>query len=253
MISDFGPLKRVAEKMAKSHIRKQVKSAALRERVTPDYKIGCKRILISNDWYPALQRDNVELIADGPARITENAIVTKDGRTIEVDAIVCATGFKVPSKAAPFPVTGRGGLDLDTAWDDGAEAYKGVTVSGFPNLFFLMGPNTGPSHTSVLAFTEQQMDYTLQAIDHIAKKKLRFIDVKKSVQDKFNRGIQWRMKYTSWTSGCNSWYLTDSGKNTTLYPGFNWEYRLRLMRFKAGEYEEVRQVASRAAGVRKAA
>lgn len=239
IISDFGPFKRLAEGMAKSHINKQVKDPAMRAAVTPDYKIGCKRILISNDWYPALQRDNVELIADGPARITENAIVTREGRTIEVDAIVCATGFKVPSKAAPFPMTGRNGLDLNAAWSDGAEAYKGVTVSGFPNLFFLMGPNTGPSHTSVLAFTEQQMDYTLQAIAHIARKKLRFIDVKKSVQDKFNRGIQWRMKYTSWTSGCNSWYLTDSGKNTTLYPGFNWEYRLRMLRFKPGEYEEV--------------
>lgn len=253
VISDFGPFKRVAENMAKGHIKKQVKDPAMRKQVTPDYKIGCKRILISNDWYPALQRDNVELISDGPAKITENGIVTQDGRTIEVDAIVCATGFKVPSKAAPFPTKGRQGVDLNAAWDDGAEAYKGVTVSGFPNLFFLMGPNTGPSHTSVLAFTEQQMDYTLQAIAHMAKKKLRFIDVKQSVQDKFNRGIQWRMKYTSWTSGCNSWYLTDSGKNTTLYPGFNWEYKLRLMRFKPSEYEEVKQSASKAARSRKKA
>lgn len=239
VISDLKPFKMVAEHLAKGHIRKQVKDRKMRRQVTPDYKIGCKRILISNDWYPALQRDNVELIADGPARITENAIVTKDGRTIEVDAIVCATGFKVPSKAAPFEVSGRDGHDLNAAWDDGAEAYKGVTVSGFPNLFFLMGPNTGPSHTSVLEFTEQQMDYTLQAIAHIARHDLKFIDVKQKVQDRFNREIQWRMKYTSWTSGCNSWYLTDSGKNTTLYPGFNWEYRLRLARFRADEYNEV--------------
>ena len=128
-----------------------------------------------------------------------------------------------------------------------------MTVSGFPNLFFLMGPNTGPSHTSVLAFTEQQMDYALQAIAHMARNKLRFIDVRKSVQDKFNRGIQWRMKYTAWTSGCNSWYLTDTGKNTTLYPGFNWEYRLRLMRFKPGEYELVGETAPARSGRQRSA
>jgi len=248
VISNLGLFKKQAEGMALKHMKKQVKDKALRARVTPDYRIGCKRVLISNDWYPAIQRDNVELIADGPTRITEKGVVTADGREIEVDAIVCATGFKVPSTAAPFPVTGRDGLDMNAAWDEGAEAYKGVTVSGFPNLFFLMGPNTGPSHTSVLAFTEQQMEYTLHAIAHIARRNLKFIDVKKAVQDKFNRGIQWRMKHTSWTSGCSSWYLTDSGKNTTLYPGFNWEYRLRLMRYKPNEYDEVKRDASVASG-----
>jgi len=245
IISDLGLFKKTAERVAKWHIRKQVADPQMRREVTPDYKIGCKRILVSNDWYPALQEPHVELETDGIARITENGIVTQDGRTVEVDAIVCATGFKVPSKAAPFDTTGRRGLDLNAAWDDGAEAYKGVTVSGFPNLFFLMGPNTGPSHTSVLEFTEQQMDYCLQAVQHMARKRLKFIDVKKQVQDKFNRGIQWRMKYTSWTSGCNSWYLTDSGKNTTLYPGFNWEYRLRLLRFNANEYNEAKLVTGK--------
>ena len=248
IISDVGLFKKQAEAIARRHIRKQVADPAMRRRVTPDYQIGCKRILISNDWYPALQQDNVELIGDGPERITEHGIVTRDGREIEVDAIVCATGFRVPSTASPFEVTGRGGVDLNRVWADGAEAYKGVTVSGFPNLFFLMGPNTGPSHTSVLAFTEQQMDYALQAIAHVARRGLKFVDVKQRVQDRFNRGIQWRMKHTSWTSGCNSWYLTDSGKNTTLYPGFNWEYRLRLWRFAPGDYEEVGRNASAGRG-----
>ncbi|KEZ76629.1 flavin-containing monooxygenase [Salinisphaera hydrothermalis] len=237
IISDRPFFKKRAAQIAKSHIRKQVADPALRETVTPDYAIGCKRILISNDWYPAIQADNAELIADGPARITEHSIITKDGREIEVDAIVCATGFKVPSRAAPFPVKGLGGNDLNAAWADGAEAYKGVTVSGFPNLFFLMGPNTGPSHTSVLAFTEMQMEYIAKAIGHMARHDLKWMTVKKSVQDRFNRGIQKRMKHTSWTSGCNSWYLTDSGKNTTLYPGFNWEYRMRLWLFRPSEYE----------------
>jgi cation diffusion facilitator CzcD-associated flavoprotein CzcO len=236
VISDLAFFKKRAEAMAGAHIRKQVRGSGMREIVTPDYRIGCKRVLISNDWYPALQQDNVELIADGPECITENAIVTRDGRTIEVDAIVCATGFKVPSKAAPFPIRGRADADLNAAWGDGAEAYKGVAVAGFPNLFFLMGPNTGPSHTSVLAFTEMQMEYILKAIGHMARHKLKSLEVKKKIQDKFNRGIQWRMKHTSWTSGCNSWYLTDSGKNTTLYPGFNWEYRLRMWYFRSADY-----------------
>ena len=238
IISNRKFFKTQAEKMAKGHIRKQVKDRELQKAVTPDYAIGCKRILISNDWYPAIQADNAELVADGPAEIKANSIVLKDGREIEVDAIVCATGFKVPSSAAPFQVQGLGGLDLNDAWDDGAEAYKGVAVSGFPNLFFLMGPNTGPSHTSVLAFTEMQMEYIGKAIGHMARHKLKWLDVKKNVQDRFNRGIQKRMENTSWTSGCNSWYLTDSGKNTTLYPGFNWEYRMRLWRFRPGEYHE---------------
>lgn len=238
IISNKKFFKTQAEKMAKQHIRKQVKDRDFQKAVTPDYAIGCKRILISNDWYPAIQADNAELIADGPAEIKANSIVLKDGREIEVDAIVCATGFKVPSKAAPFQVQGLNGLDMNDAWDDGAEAYKGVAVSGFPNLFFLMGPNTGPSHTSVLAFTEMQMEYIGKAIGHMARNNLKWIDVKKSVQDRFNRGIQKRMENTSWTSGCNSWYLTDSGKNTTLYPGFNWEYRVRLWLFRPSEYRE---------------
>lgn len=237
IISDLLPFKKAASALAKRHIRQQVKDPRMRAEVTPDYQIGCKRILISNDWYPALQRDNVTLETGGIDRVTANGVITSDGREIEVDAIICATGFKVPSSASPFPITGRGGLDLNQSWRDGAEAYKGVAVSGFPNLFFLMGPNTGPSHTSVLEFTEQQMDYTLQAIQFMAHRGLKFVDVKKDVQDRFNRGLQWRMKHTSWTSGCNSWYLTDSGKNTTLYPGFNWEYRLRLRRFKPDEYQ----------------
>lgn len=259
VISDLNFFKKRAEALAKNHIKKQIKDPALRARVTPDYKIGCKRVLISNDWYPALQQDNVELIADGPERITDNAIVTRDGRTIEVDAIVCATGFKVPAEAAPFPVRGRAGRQLNDAWKTGAEAYKGVSVAGFPNLFFLMGPNTGPSHTSVLAFTEMQMEYILKAIGHMAQHRLQSLEVKQSVQDAFNRGIQRRMKYTAWTSGCTSWYLTDSGKNTTLYPGFNWEYRMRMWLFRGSEYhsEKLGQTAaakpSRARRRRKAA
>lgn len=243
IISDRPFFKQRAERMARAHIRRQVADPALRETVTPDYAIGCKRVLISNDWYPAIQADNAELVADGPARITENSIVMKDGREIEVDAIVCATGFKVPSKAASFPIVGLDGLDLDTAWADGAEAYKGVAVSGFPNLFFLMGPNTGPSHTSVLAFTEMQMDYITKAIDHMRRQDLKWLMVKKTVQDRFNRGIQKRMQHTAWTTGCSSWYLTDAGKNTTLYPGFNWEYRLRLWWFRPVEYESVARSA----------
>lgn len=236
VISDIKPLKDFAEGLARRHIRRQVKDPALRQAVTPDYRIGCKRVLISNDWYPALQRDNVTLETDGIERITERGIVTRDGREVAVDVIVCATGFKVPSQAAPFPVHGRDGLSLNDAWRDGAKAYKGMTVSGFPNLFFLMGPNTGPGHTSVLAFTEKQMDYTLQAIQYLGRHDLKYIDVKHRVQERFNRELQWRMKHTAWTSGCNSWYLTDSGKNTTLYPGFNWEYRLRVRRFAPGDY-----------------
>lgn len=244
MLEGFAPflilendrIKSLVEQIALQHIRRSVKDPGLRRKVTPDYRIGCKRMLISNDWYPALQRPNVELVTDGITRITPNGIVSRDGRERELDAIVCATGFRVPSAGAPFPVVGRSGHSLGEAWRNGSEAYKGVACTGFPNLFFLMGPNTGPGHTSVLAYTEKQVDYIVQAVESLHRHNLRSVEVKEPVQSRFNRNLDRRMKHTVWTSGCASWYLAPNGRNTTLYPGYNWEYRLRVSHFNEAEY-----------------
>ncbi len=238
IISDKPWIKKILQEgLALRHMKKQLKDPELREACTPDYQIGCKRILISNDWYPMLERDNVSLITDGIEKITPTGVVTADGQEHPCDVIVTATGFKVSISNAPFEIIGRDGLSLKKAWEGGAEAYKGITVSGFPNLFFMLGPNTGPGHNSVLVYTEMQIDYALQAIEMLRDEDLKYLDVKQDVQDEFNEEMQKRMENTAWTSGCNSWYLSDDGKNSTLYPGLNVEYRLRTRKLKTDEYE----------------
>lgn len=240
LILDTPVLKRMLSALARKHIRDSLPDREMRRKVTPGYHIGCKRVLISNDWYPMLRRDNVELVTETIEAITPRGVRTRDGVEREFDAIVLATGFRVPAAAAPFDIRGRGGRALNEAWRRGAEAYKGVTVSGFPNLFLLMGPNTGPGHTSVLIYTEKQMDYAIKAIRYMDRRGLKWLDVHGSVQDRFNRMLQRRMKHTVWTSGCSSWYLAPDGRNTTLYPGFSWEYRLRMLRFRPSDYEKAR-------------
>jgi len=152
---------------------------------------------------------------------------------------VLATGFAVSLDAAPFPVSGRDGRVLDEEWADGASAYKGLAVSGFPNWFVLMGPNTGPGHTSVLIYTEAQISHAVGAIRQLLDDDLRFVDVRADVQDDYNAGIQKRMKHMVWSSGCNSWYLADDGSNHALYPGFAGEYAARARSFDPEDYELV--------------
>jgi len=244
----FGPmvfldaprLSAVAERMSLQHLRRSVRDPALRAKLTPDFQFGCKRILISDDYWSSFERENVELVTDPIAEIHHRSIETTDGTLRDVDAIVLATGFAVNLATAPFPVTGRGGRTLDEVWRAGAEAYKGLAVSGFPNWFILMGPNTGPGHTSVLVFTEAQISHVLGAIRELRAGKLRFLDVRREIQDRYNAGIQRRMKHMVWTSGCNSWYLSADGSNHSLYPGFAAEYALRTRRFRASDYEIAR-------------
>lgn len=238
IISDKPWAKKILQGLALRHMKSQIKDRALQKACTPDYQIGCKRILISNDWYPMLTRDNVSLVTEGIESINERGIVTTDGTEHPCDVIILATGFKVSISNAPFHIEGRDGQTLEQAWAGGAEAYKGMTVSGFPNLYFMLGPNTGPGHNSVLVYTEMQIDYALQGIKLLGRRNLKYIDVKKPVQDRFNEEIQGRMENTAWTSGCKSWYVSEDGKNSTLYPGLNIEYRLRTRRLRPSEYEQ---------------
>ena len=241
----FGPvvyldskrLSRLGELGSLKHLEAQVPDPALREKLRPDFQFGCKRILISDDYWAAFMRENVELVTDPIEEVRRDGIETRDGTRHELDAIVLATGFDLGLATAPFPVFGRGGRSLDEAWRDGAVAYKGMTVSGFPNWFIMMGPNTGPGHTSVLVFTEAQIGYALQAIRQLFENDWKWVDVRQSVQDDYNAGIQDRMKHMSWQSGCNSWYLSADGSNHSLYPGPAAEYALRTRRFVPGEYE----------------
>jgi cation diffusion facilitator CzcD-associated flavoprotein CzcO len=220
-----------------AHLRSQVKDPLLRQKLTPHFQFGCKRILISDDYWSTFERENVELVTDPIEQIRSAGIETKDGRLHEVDAIVLATGFDLGLANAPFPIFGRGGKVLDDVWADGAVAYKGMTVSGFPNWFIMMGPNTGPGHTSVLVYTEAQISHALAAIKKLMAENLKSVDIRQGIQDRYNEGLQGRMKYMVWTSGCNSWYLNDDGSNHALYPGFAAEYVLRTQKFKPSEYE----------------
>lgn len=234
------PVTRALERLALWNIERSIKDPELRRKVTPNYRFGCKRMLISNDWYPTLTRDNVELVASAVTRITPTGVVA-EGKEYPADVLIYATGFEVPKAGSSFPVKGARGHDLNTDWKNGAEAYLGMTVHGFPNLFYCMGPNTGPGHTSVLVYTEPQYRYIAEAVSRMLTEGIAALEVKADVQAEFTRFIDERMKITNWTSGCKSWYLTDSGRNTTLYPGFAGEYVIKASRFHLEDFDIVRK------------
>jgi cation diffusion facilitator CzcD-associated flavoprotein CzcO len=241
----FGPmvfldaprLKALPEKQSLRHLERSVSDPALRERLTPQFQFGCKRILISDDYWSSFERSNVALVTDPIEEIVREGLRTRDGTLHASDAIVFATGFALNLATAPFPVIGRGGCTLDEAWKDGAVAYKGMTVHGFPNWFILMGPNTGPGHTSVLVYTEAQISHALEAIRKLRVEGRRFVDVRRDVQDRYNARLQARMKYMVWGTGCHPWYLSPDGSNHSLYPGFAAEYVLRARHFDPRDYE----------------
>ncbi len=240
----FGPivylnaprLSKRGERISTRHLHAQVKDPVLREKLTPSFQFGCKRMLISDDYWATFERDNVHLECTGIRTIEEAGIRTEDGELHEFDAIVFATGFELGLSNAPFPIHGRDGLSLTDAWKDGAAAYKGMTVSGFPNWFILMGPNTGPGHTSVLVFTEAQIRHAVGAIKKIKNEGLRYVNVRKDVQDGYNDRIQARMPYMVW-GNCNSWYLNPDGSNHSLYPGPAFEYVASACNFEERDYE----------------
>ncbi|MDB4975233.1 MAG: NAD(P)/FAD-dependent oxidoreductase [Myxococcaceae bacterium] len=231
-------LMKQGEKFSKSYLKAKVKDPVLREKLTPNYTIGCKRVLLSSDYLTTLTRDNVEVVTDGIAEVRAHSIVTKDGREHPIDTLVCATGFQVSENVAPFAIYGRGGLELNAAWlDSGAEAYKGTTVKGFPNAFIIMGPNTGLGHSSMVLMIEAQIGYALQAIQLMRSEKLKSIEVRPEVQDRYNRWVQKRMARTVWQrGGCVSYYATASGKNTTLFPGFTFEFIAKTRKFDSDSY-----------------
>jgi len=231
--------KRIFERQSLRHLEASVSDPEVREKLTPDFQFGCKRVLISDDYWASFERENVELGTDPIEESKPTGIETKDGTFREVDALVLATGFALGLAAAPFPVTGRGGRSLDEVWKDGAVAYKGMAVHGFPNWFILMGPNTGPGHTSVLVYTEAQIEHVLGAIRTLRDEGNKFVDVTQEAQDRYNERLQGRMKHMVWSSGCNSWYLSPDGSNHALYPGFAAEYVLRARHFRPRDYEVV--------------
>jgi cation diffusion facilitator CzcD-associated flavoprotein CzcO len=228
-----------AKRDAVEYLRKQVSDPELRAKLTPDYAFGCKRVLISNDYYPALQRENVEVVTTGIERLSAHSIVSRDGVERPLDAVIYATGFQVGDfSAAPFEIRGRDGLDLHESWRDGAEAYLGASVAGFPNMFIVTGPNTGLGHTSMVVMIEAHLQYISSAIQAIREHKLASVDVKREVQDRFNRKLHARMAKTIWTTGgCKSWYQTSAGKVVALWPGSTYDFRKRTAQFDLAKYD----------------
>jgi cation diffusion facilitator CzcD-associated flavoprotein CzcO len=208
---------------AAAHLRRQVPDAALRERLRPPYPLGCKRIIYSNDYYPALMRPNTTLVTAPIERITAQGVVTADGREIPLDVLVCATGFDTQQPLASLTVTGADGRTLQQAWAAGAEAYRGVTVAGFPNLFLLLGPNTGTGHTSTLLYIEPQVQHALACMQAVQRNGRRWIEVRPEVMAEHNRQLQARLQGSVW-SQCRSWYRRDDGRITALWPGYTGEY-----------------------------
>jgi cation diffusion facilitator CzcD-associated flavoprotein CzcO len=242
------PLTRLVARLGKAHLRRQVKDPWLRRQLTPDFTPGCKRMLISSDYYPALQRDNCKLIDWPIATVSPVGIRTSDGVEHHLDCIVFATGYDVHLTGPPYEVTGIGGRSLSAEWANGAQAYKSINAHGYPNLFFMTGPNSGPGHNSLLVYVEGQLDYAVSGITTILRVDLRYLDVRKDVQTRYNDRIQKRLTKTTWMSGCNSWYLTADGFNASMYPGFATQYLRQMRDFRFGDYVAVEHGARTGSG-----
>jgi cation diffusion facilitator CzcD-associated flavoprotein CzcO len=233
------PLTGLVARLGKAHLRRQVQDPWLRRQLTPDFRPGCKRMLISSDYYPALQRDNCKLIDWPIATMSPVGIRTSDGIEHHLDCIVFATGYDVHLTGPPYPVTGIGGRSLGQEWASGAQAYKSINAHGYPNLFFMTGPNSGPGHNSLLVYVEGQLDYAVRGITTILGENLRYLDVRADVQRRYNDRIQKRLAKTTWMSGCSSWYLTADGFNAAMYPGFATQYLRQMREFRFADYHAV--------------
>lgn len=228
------PVKRLAQ----ANLRRGVRDPELRRRLTPDFEIGCKRILISNTYYPAIASADVDLVTDPIARITPTGIVTADGTERTVDAIVVATGFHTTDLPIADRIRDDGGRTLADVWaETGMAAYKGTTVPGFPNLFLLVGPNTGQGHTSMVVMIEAQVGYVVDAVRTMRRRGWATVEPRRGDFADWNAALQRRMQRTVWTTGgCHSWYLDEHGNNTTLWPGSTVRFRRELARFDPPAY-----------------
>jgi len=231
-------LGKLAARSAIRNIDKAISDPVLRAKVLPHFALGCKRVLISNDWYPALTRPNVEVITEPIRRLTETGIVTADGTEREIDVLVVATGFLAAELPIAQLIKGTHGQTLSDAWSEHCiQAYKGATVAGFPNLFFVVGPNTGLGHSSMIYMIESQVAYLVDAWRTMRRHGLASVEVLPAAQREWNRDLQHRMRRTVWsTGGCRSWYLDAHGRNVTLWPRTTYTFRRLTKRFDLAAY-----------------
>ncbi|MFJ8767667.1 flavin-containing monooxygenase [Streptomyces clavifer] len=235
----------IVERIARANMARAVKDPELRARLTPSYRIGCKRILLSNAYYPALARPNVDVISSGLAEVRGSTLVASDGTETEADVIVLGTGFHVTDMPIADRVIGAEGITLAESWKDGMQALRGATAAGFPNWMTVIGPNTGLGNSSMILMIESQLNYMadyLRQLDVLGGRAA--LGARTSAVGAWNRRVQERMKRTVWnTGGCTSWYLDADGRNTTVWPGTTAEFRRATRTVDLGEYEVVRPPA----------
>ncbi|WP_171166755.1 NAD(P)/FAD-dependent oxidoreductase [Streptomyces sp. I05A-00742] len=239
------------EAMARSHLRRSVKDPELRARLTPDYRIGCKRILLSNDYYPALTRPNVDVVTSGLSEVRGSELSAADGTRTEADVLVFGTGFRVTDMPIGHRVTGANGTTLAEEWKDGMAALRGSTAAGFPNFLFVIGPNTALGNSSMILIIESQLNYMadyLRQLDVLGGRAA--LAARPSAVNAWNRMLQRRMEHTVWnTGGCDSWYLDSAGRNTTAWPGTTAEFRKVTRRVDLQEYQVLRLPRARRTAV----
>ena len=233
---------KVAERIARAHLRRQVPDPELRRVLTPTYRLGCKRVLLSNDYYPALVQDNVDVVPDRVVEVTERGVVSQsaDGTRTEheVDTIIFGTGFQVTDPPVAHRVVGRDGRTLAEHWRGrGMQALHGTAIAGFPNLFFLVGPNTGLGHNSIVYMIESQVQHVVEALALLRRAGATAIEARQSAQDAYNARLQEDLQGTVWNAGgCSSWYLDAHGRNTTLWPTYTWRFRRQVQEVRPAEY-----------------
>jgi cation diffusion facilitator CzcD-associated flavoprotein CzcO len=228
---------KLAQRVAMKHLERSVRDPVLRAKLTPSYTMGCKRILLSDDYLPAVSRPNVDVVTDTIAEIRPEGVLTKDGTLHEVDTIIFGTGFHVQEYPFAERIRGTRGETLAETWKERMTAHLGTTVAGYPNLFLVQGPNTGLGHTSVITMIESQIEHIVNAVRYAASHELATIEPRVSAQEAFVRGVDAKMKGTVWTSGgCASWYLDARGRNSTLWPGFTFTFKRRVEPFDPSEY-----------------
>ena len=225
--------------MVSKHLAKSVADPELRAKLTPEFTVGCKRMLFSNTYYPAIQQSNVDLVTDGIARVGPNSITTADGREREVDAIILGTGFRATDRPVAGLITGRGGQTLAQAWQaEGMTAHRGTTVAGFPNLFMMLGPNTTLGHSSQTVMIEAQIAYVLDAVKTMAERGITSVEVHADAQRAWTDSVQAKQQGTVWNAGnCQSWYLDAHGRNPSIWPTYTWKFRRETKRFDLANYQ----------------
>jgi cation diffusion facilitator CzcD-associated flavoprotein CzcO len=228
---------RAAERLGRWHLERQVRDPEVRRKLTPAYTLGCKRTLVSSDYYPVFNQSHVDLETAGIAEIRERSVVTSDGREIEVDTIIFGTGFHVTDALADLRIVGRDGLKIQDAWREGMVAHLGTTVAGFPNLFFLAGPNTGLGHNSMIFMIEAQVRYILSCLRLVARTGAQSIEVRPEAQDRFNQWVREKSRGSVWLKGgCASWYLDSQGVNRALWPASTVSFWLRMRRVRPADF-----------------